>query len=314
MTLYDPALTNLNYIVPDTSIQFVPYRKINIQQWNACIGAAYNGRPYAYAWYLDATTKKSWDALVLGDYQAVMPLPYNRKLFGFKQVYQPFFSQQLGIFAKATIPGSLAQAFYNAIPQSYLRVSTQLNAALDNPPSGRLTYVQKPNFILPLHSPYATIRKGYSKGLKYNIKVAQKAQLTMETLSWDAFFAFYKAHPVEANLKQNRYIAAILQELLPAIVHHNLGQAIGAFSTNRQLLGACFFLKSHGRIYYLLARSNAQGRQSKAMPFLIDNLIQKHAGSAWVVDFEGSSIASIARFFQSFGAIEEQYFCIKGKG
>jgi hypothetical protein len=73
-------------------------KTIDRKKWDDCIANSHNSLLYAYAWYLDIVAE-NWDAIVLGDYDAVMPLPYNRKLFGLKQVYQPFFAQQLGVFS-----------------------------------------------------------------------------------------------------------------------------------------------------------------------------------------------------------------------
>ena len=49
---------------------------------------------YSQSFYLDAMCK--WDALVVGDYEALMPLP-NRKKWKINYLYQPAFTQQLGI-------------------------------------------------------------------------------------------------------------------------------------------------------------------------------------------------------------------------
>jgi len=40
-----------------------------------------------------------WDALVLNDYEAVMPLTWNKK-YGIHYLFQPFFCASLGVFAK----------------------------------------------------------------------------------------------------------------------------------------------------------------------------------------------------------------------
>jgi hypothetical protein len=47
------------------------------------------------------------------------------------------------------------------------------------------------------------------------------------------------------------------------------------------------------------------------MPYLIDLFIQSNSGKPAFIDFEGSSIDSIARFYQSFGAENLPYYNIK---
>ena len=59
-------------------IELVPYEQIDRKKWDTCIHFAVNGLPYAYTWYLDAVSEY-WDGLVYGDYEAVMPLTWNKK-------------------------------------------------------------------------------------------------------------------------------------------------------------------------------------------------------------------------------------------
>ena len=90
------------------AIQYVPYQHIDKRKWDACIDNAGNGLIYGCSFYLDAMAKH-WDALVLGDYEAVMPLTWNKK-YGIHYLYQPFFTSSLGLFGK-NISGDLLNAF-----------------------------------------------------------------------------------------------------------------------------------------------------------------------------------------------------------
>ena len=53
---------------------------------------------YCYSWYLDAVSD-NWGALVMGDYEFIMPIPYTVKK-NQSILYQPFFSQQLNVLGK----------------------------------------------------------------------------------------------------------------------------------------------------------------------------------------------------------------------
>ena len=239
-----------------------------------------------------------------------MPLPYNRKLLGFKQVYQPFFAQQLGVFFTKNISQQLLQQFLIAIPTNYKRIYTQVNTSNMVEATSRFQVAQKPNYILDLHLSYLDIRRQYSKGLKYNIKQAQKANLLVQQLSIPDFIAFYEANPMEDGRRYNHQLVQTLQRLLPILESQKVGFAKGVFDDKQQLIAASFILKSHQRLIYLLARSNAVGRQYKAMPFLLDTIIEQYAHTETVLDFEGSAIPTVAKFFRSFGAKEEFYYSI----
>src|SRR5215212_843413 len=98
------------------NIQYFTQQEIDKRKWDACIGQANNGLVYGYSYYLDHMAKH-WDALVLNDYEAVMPLTWNRK-YGFYYIYQPFACALLGVFGKG-VNASLLHTFLTAIPRRF---------------------------------------------------------------------------------------------------------------------------------------------------------------------------------------------------
>jgi len=76
---------------------FLTRDKIDDIRWDEVINKSDLGLPYAYSWSLDKVTGKQWEAIVGEDYSWVFPLPFNRKIFGFKQYYTPYLIQQLGV-------------------------------------------------------------------------------------------------------------------------------------------------------------------------------------------------------------------------
>ncbi len=79
-------------------IRYLTYQQIDKTKWDACIDNAENGLVYAYSFYLDAMAK-NWDGLVLNEYEAVMPLTWNKK-YSIHYLYQPPFTACLGVFGK----------------------------------------------------------------------------------------------------------------------------------------------------------------------------------------------------------------------
>ena len=86
-------------------IQYLKNKEIDFKKYDACIEAAINSRIYAYSWYLNIVAD-NWDALVLNDYEAVMPLPWRQKYF-IKYIYPPAWTQQLGVFSSAEVNETL---------------------------------------------------------------------------------------------------------------------------------------------------------------------------------------------------------------
>ena len=63
-------------------VRFVEHKDIDRPRWDGCVHYANNSLVYAYSWYLDNVSGEEWDALVEGDYESVMPLIPNHKIWG----------------------------------------------------------------------------------------------------------------------------------------------------------------------------------------------------------------------------------------
>ena len=98
-------------------IYYVKRKDLDLKKYDACIDNAINSRIYGYSWYLDIVAD-NWDALVLNDYEAVMPLPWRQKYF-IKYIYPPAWTQQLGVFSNFKIEADLVEQFVNSIPKKF---------------------------------------------------------------------------------------------------------------------------------------------------------------------------------------------------
>jgi len=145
-------------------MEFLRRKDIDTDRWDAVIDSSATGLPYAYSAVLDECCNGKWDAIVGDAYNYVLPLPFNRKLFGFKQYYQPYLLQQLGVFGN--MPASVEMdAIMHMIKSHSIRSmiafqeeNTQLLAGA----GGNL----KTNFVLDLLPGYDYISNQYKKNLK----------------------------------------------------------------------------------------------------------------------------------------------------
>src|SRR6201996_2749611 len=97
----------------DQHIRYLPHDDIDVARWDHCIENAANSLIYGFHFYLDHMAAGQWDALVLGDYEAVMPLTWRSK-YGIRYLYQPPYTQQAGIFAIQPLAPHLIEAFLQA--------------------------------------------------------------------------------------------------------------------------------------------------------------------------------------------------------
>jgi hypothetical protein len=73
------------------------------------------------------------------------------------------------------------------------------------------------------------------------------------------------------------------------------------------LAGAFFLLAPRGPLY-LFGTTTPAARQNGAMTLVFDRLISDFSGKqGLVLDFEGSALPGLARFYQGFGAVQEPY-------
>ena len=164
------------------NIQYLQHSDIDVLKWNSCVHYAHNGNPYGFNWYLDNIAPQ-WNGLVEvtpEGYVSVFPLPFNNKLFGYKQLYQPFFTQQLGIYSVRILSQKRIQTFLNAIPADFKYIDLNLNEKNKIPPlQDTFKATPKPNLLLDLNQSYEAIEANYSKNLKRNIKKAKKNNLSV---------------------------------------------------------------------------------------------------------------------------------------
>lgn len=132
-------------------IRYLSHSKIDKPQWDACIERSVNRLPYAVSWWLDVVSP-GWEALVSDDYRSVMPLTWHKKL-GIYYLYQPYLTQQLGIFSTQVITPEETGRFLAAIPGKFRYADIHLNT-MNNSVHSALHTV--PGIITPWNYPLIT--------------------------------------------------------------------------------------------------------------------------------------------------------------
>lgn len=287
-------------------IQYLTNRKIDKVKWDNCISKAGSGLIYAYSFYLD-TMAKHWDALVLNDYEAVMPLTWNSK-YGINYLYQPFLAAQLGVFGNS-ITEELVENFIQEIPTSFRLIEISLNRKnIFGAPTG--FSIHRSNYVLDLNKPYQTLFNNYRENIRRNIKKAEqlgciiKKDFDVEEVITLAVQQM-KAQNNESTDNINRF-----RKLYQSLEEKKMTATYG-ITLNNELLASCVFFFSHNRAYYILVGNHPNGKTIGASHFLIDAFIRDHAGKEMLLDFEGSDISSLAFFYSSFGAAHEVYPAVK---
>ena len=288
-------------------IQYLSHKEIDKTKWDACIEQASNGLIYPYSFYLDAMAKQ-WDALVLNDYEAIMPLTWNRK-YGFYYLYQPAFTASLGIFGNQ-VNEHLVSSFLDAIPLKFRLIEVSLNHQ-NNFPSVINGYYPRSNYTLDLNKPYEEIFKTYRESHKRNMTKAMQlgGKLTRE-INVDEI--------IKLNEEQLKHIGGTktqdytnFKNLYIFLKSKDAAKTYAIMGSRNNILASAIFFFSHNRAYYIMVGNHPDGKTIGASHALIDAFIKDHAGQDLILDFEGSDIRNLAFFYSSFGAKEEIYPALK---
>jgi len=291
-------------------INYTKHADIDKARWNNCIRNAVNGNIYAWSWYLDAVSE-NWDALISEDYQFLMPLTWRQK-WGIKYLYRPLLSQQLGVFSTQPLDTETVLEFLKKIPKKYRLIEITLN---------KHNSILAPGFEsskhisceLDLISEHSIIESEYSQNTKRNLKKTEKNKLTYDPNVSDKDFLalMWEDSSAGSAILLNPSNQILLKALLKNMKDQKAGQTIGARDPEGQLIAAVLFGYSHDKWYYLAPVNSDQGREKRALFGIINHLIMKQSGQTNTLDFEGSDIPGLARFYKGFGAKNYYYSFIR---
>ena len=278
-------------------IRLISHRDIDRQKWDECVWSATNRRIYSSSWYLDLVCP-NWQGIVIGDYRAVMPIPFFRKYF-ISYIAQPIYAQQFDVFPHCE-PTEYRQILdYLAARFNFIRLS--LNSR--NIESHKLYNAEsKNNHILSLQVSYSQIESGYSINAKRNIKKAKNEVLIKSDVVPEQYMALKTMFPgVEKESLR------LLQSIIFKAISLGKAKIYGAFTSDNQLCSASVFLLDMNQAIYINASSTIVGKEKSAAFAIVDQFICDYAEKLEFLDFEGSRNSGIARFYKGFGAVPEEY-------
>lgn len=292
-------------------IKFVPYQSIDKAKWNNCISFSVNSLIYAQSFYLDAIAD-NWDALVLDDYNAVMPLVWRKK-WGIKYLYQPSFIQQLGIFFTKELNDEVLETFIEKASKAFEYVDININYKNTNLflPAD-IIVSERTNYIVDLNRSYEALYDHYHPNFTKSLRRIKKFNLKYEAAEdidniMDLYQALYSKRLESVSEKDIEGFKIVCNKLKAD------GNLVirKVFSADNILLAAALLLKDNKRLYNIISCITDEGKKHEANYFLYDQLIQEFCNNNLVLDLEGSDRKGIANFYKKFNPRNEPYLHIK---
>jgi hypothetical protein len=288
-------------------IKYLQHTEIDKAKWDACITNAPNGLIYGYSFYLDCMARH-WDALVLEDYEAVMPLTWNKK-YGFYYLYQPAFIASLGVFGK-DLTKEIVDNFVSVFPSKFRLAEISLNTGNIIGDSKAFSLLRS-NYILHLNRSYEQLYKSYRDNHKRNItKALQLGCSIRKEIPVDEIIQLNKEQLQHIDgTKPKDYLN--FKKLYDSLKNRDQAKTYAIIDPKNKVLASAVFFFSHNRAYYIMVGNHPDGKTIGASHTLIDAFIKDHAYQNLILDFEGSDIRNLAFFYSGFGATEEIYPALK---
>lgn len=289
------------------SIKLVPAKDLDTDKWDAVIDSDPNALIYSYSWYLDMTGE-DWDALVLNDYETILPVIYRKK-YGISYIFRPSAVQQIGLAgANSDSPELLAQ-FLESIPTKYKVVDIFTN--VDNSPAAlpkQWKMTQNVNLVLDLSTSYEKIYSNFTQNTKRNIKKASKFGLhVFEHDPPEVLTTLFKANQGEKYTTPDDFFQKTLH-VMHVLIHKGIGKVWTVHDERNSPIAGIFVMEHKGRATLLFTATDELGKERQAVSYLINEYLIYGSNRLETFDFEGSNLTGIRRFYQGFGATATHYY------
>lgn len=285
-------------------IQYLDSHDLDKEKWDQCLKQSSNGLIYGSGIYLD-TMAENWSAIVVDDYQAIMPLPWRKKMF-IPYYYRVPFLPQSGIF------GTIEPALFREMTRTIFRKIKFGDIFLNYGNADYAKYLSaRPlvNKVLNLRENYSNIAGRYHSAFLKSLKKAGRFNhMYVEGQDFQHVVALFKKHYgsgiASLNAKDYDKFSGLCLQL------HQDNKAIirKAMDANGRLLAAVLMLKDEHRLYNMMNIVQRDGRSGAANHFLYDQVIREFSGHDLVLDMEGSNLPGIREFYRYTGAENQPYF------
>ncbi len=271
-------------------IKRLKYNEIDFEKYSKCLENSAQRKYSATKDFLDITSGKQWELLVYNDYEAVMPVPFVKKI-GFKIVINPKLCQQLGIFSNID-DVKINDLFLSFLEKKYNIWYYGFN---DKNTFSKLLKRRKNFLIYPDN--YEIVRQKYSPKRKRKLRldddVLQKSEVR-EVSIFNAWEFISKNLIGAKNEKDKNNFLQIFTDLEKAGY-----LKLKAFFYGTAIINLIAVYSDDKTIALLGTFNDKDHVKLSGSSFIIDDVIRENIQTK-IFDFEGSDIPAIEEFFRGF--------------
>lgn len=271
-------------------IRRLKYNEIDFEKYSKCLENSAQRKYSATKDFLDITSGKQWELLVYNDYEAVMPVPFVKKI-GFKIVINPKLCQQLGIFSHID-DVKINDLFLSFLEKKYNIWYYGFN---DKNTFSKLLKRRKNFLIYPDN--YEIVRQKYSPKRKRKLRldddILQKSEVR-EVSIFNAWEFISKNLIGAKNEKDKNSFLQIFTDLEKAGY-----LKLKAFFYDTAIINLITVYSDDKTIALLGTFNDKDHVKLSGSSFIIDDVIRENVQTK-IFDFEGSDIPAIEEFFRGF--------------
>ncbi len=279
-------------------IRIIPHSQLDQKKWDKVIAQCEFPLVFANSFYLNATSP-GWDALVLGNYKAVMPLTWSKKL-NIKYFHQPPFTSQLGIFGE--VSKKEIEAIEELLKKNFKLIEIEQNAHLKFSRHVK----DKVTFVIDYKNGVK-----YNENTKRNIAKAKKAGIEVKdikNLSEALKLASSKLIPwLKTKHKTSPKQARLLLKLVENAHQNGSLKTLVSLDGQGRQLALGYFIFNQFHCVFLKGFTFSKKDNTGSMHALLDHAIRHFEGNANMFDFGGGSAPGIATFYKGLGGKELKY-------
>lgn len=287
------------------NIEILSSHEIDRYKWNKLVNDCSNGLIYAQSDLLDSLAD-NWAAVIIGDYEAILPIPYRKK-WGLSYSYSVPFVQQLGLIGHSE--DANPAKIKSQIQKKFSYGTIQLNSG-NAPLAKHVGAITKLNMYLSLQQPFSVLDKTFKKEIpRISEKLITNNWVIKENIHAKDCIHLYQQMQSHKMQHIKTYEFQRLIQFCSENKNPNLKYYTRAVQNPAgEICSVVLLLRDNKRIYNIINASTPEGRKTSANYLLYYECLKEFSELPLLFDFEGSSIPGIASFYNKFNPLQEFYF------
>ena len=281
-------------------IDIIPAQEVDKIKWDTCVNSNLGGLIYATSVYLDHMCD-NWHAIIVNDYESVMPVPWRKKA-GIRYAYQVPFIQQLGIIGSAGAENAMLQHLYKFVKYGDYIFNFNNHILLSALPLHAST-----NYVLDL-SDKPFLKDHVSTGFMQSLKKPLASNYVFGAIPAETAIDIFRENYIAVASAISNEQWKCFMNLTQCLVQQGQAFAWQVTGNDNAPFAVALVLQYGGRVYNILNAVTPAGRANGANYLLYYQLLSQYARKPFLFDFEGSDLPGVKAFYQKFGPVNQPYY------